>query len=576
MLLYGVVARTQKSFDGLPALAEITHHQLVVATALASNKVLFFAGLLHDILKPLLKFKKSTGGWQWHHLDGLEVDNTKANLEKIFKQGLSSILSENDIELLTQLILQHHQRDAVRYNPIAFAENDRSGLGIAIMEATLFPKRNLEHMGLYTCIEAKGLIHPYHFFVLTLIYQGIKYYLNKVYSEIFSSQGLTKLIVEYNFGSEKLPEIRYDNGNSVLTIRYYIPSTLFKDWKVSHEYEGEASFNIKEIEAKNIKIYHSWSDILTLLVPSLSINGLAYKVLCVIPRIITYGDKGIIIDGNAISSFVNRARKIVDNVLAEIQEHVRLDSSYDEVLLRYVEGTEQGNFKCIFCGKRTDREVKLSRGKLLSERFTDYHRIQAGVSVCPLCHVGFSYEELLRNQGPAFYLPLPCEISSIDIADDFKQKYLTYGACPINPKEGVVLSVLGLSTMQLMSNAWYMSLLKEIDRRSPLPSWIKPYTLRAQKDVNEFYVKFLINRKIVIYPLIVKIRPKALISSYGGENKKFVLNTEILEGHTLWRGSELDVTEEHLDVLEALTTTLKYSAYKKVYGKLVSLYGLRE
>jgi hypothetical protein len=58
MLPYGVIARTQKSFGGLPVLAEITHHQLIVATSIANDKVSFFAGLLHDILKPLLKFEK--------------------------------------------------------------------------------------------------------------------------------------------------------------------------------------------------------------------------------------------------------------------------------------------------------------------------------------------------------------------------------------------------------------------------------------------------------------------------------------------------------------------------------------
>lgn len=575
MLLYGVIARTQEYFGGLPVLAEITHHQLIVATTLASSKASFFAGLLHDVLKPLLKFKKSAKGWQWYHLDGLEVGNTKANLEEIFKRGLSSILSENDIELLVQLVRQHHQRDAIRYNPITFAEN-RSGLGIAIIEAALFPRKDLERMGLYTCIEAKGLTHPYHFFVLTLIYQGIKYYLNKVYSEIFSSLGLSKLIVEYNFGSEKLPEIQYDDRNSVLTIRYHVPSILFKDLKVTHEYGSKAFFSIEKVGAKNIKIYHSWSDILTFLVPSPSTDGLVYKVLCVIPRIVTYNNKGVTIDSNAISLFEDRVQEIVNNVLTEIQESVKLDSSYNKVLLGYIEGIEQGNFKCIFCWKRTNRKVELSRGRLLSEKFTDYHRIQIGESVCPLCHIGFLYEELLRKQGPAFYLPLPCEINSIDIADDFRQRYLTYGTCPLNPKEGVALSVLGLSTMQLMSEAWYISLLKEIGGKSSLPSWVKVYALRAQKDVNEFYVKFLIDRKVVIYPLIVKIRPKALISSYGGRNKKFVLNTEVLEGHSLWRGSELDITEEHLDMLESLTTTLKSSAYKRIYGKLVSFYGLRE
>ena len=81
---------------------------------------------------------------------------------------------------------------------------------------------------------------------------------------------------------------------------------------------------------------------------------------------------------------------------------------------------------------------------------------------------------------------------------------------------------------------------------------------------------------MAIYPLIIKIRPKALISSYGGKNKKFILNTEILEGHTLWRGLEFDLTEEQLDALESITRDIKTSLFKKIYGKMVNLYGLRE
>ncbi|MEL9908245.1 MULTISPECIES: hypothetical protein [Thermoprotei] len=58
MLLFGVIGRTQEYFGGLPLMAEITHHQLIVATAIASEPSLFFAGLLHDVLKPLLNFVK--------------------------------------------------------------------------------------------------------------------------------------------------------------------------------------------------------------------------------------------------------------------------------------------------------------------------------------------------------------------------------------------------------------------------------------------------------------------------------------------------------------------------------------
>jgi len=533
----------------------------------------FFAGLLHDVLKPLLKFKKGRKGWYWLHLDGLEVGGTKANLEEILGQSLSTILSENEVKLLVQLIRQHHG-DAVKYNPITYAENEK-GLGIAIIEAALIPRKDLKDMGLCTCIEAKGLTHPYHFFVLTLIYQGIKYYLNKVYDEIFSSLGLTRLIVEYNFGSEKLPEIQYDDEKLSLILRYHVPSTLYKGLKVVHEYGGNVFFNIEEAKAEYIKIQHAWSDVLTFLIPSPSVDGLTYKMLCVIPGIIVYNGKDISTNDDAKRSFESKVQYIVKSVLAEIQESIKLDRSYNEVLLDYVEGNEQGDASCIFCGKKTNRKIRLSRKRLLSEKFTDYHRIRIGESVCPLCHIGFQYEELLREQGPAFYLSLPCEISSVEVADDFKQRYLGYGEYPLNPEEGMVFSVLGLFTMQLMSDAWYSSLLKEVNKRSSsLPTWIRLYTLRKQKDMEEFYVKFLINRRVVIYPLIVKIRPKALVSSYGDRKKKFVLNTEILEGHTLWRGSELDITEEHLDVLEPLTNTFKSSLYKKVYGTLVNLYGL--
>ena len=96
MLSYGVIARTQKSFDGLPTLAEITHHQLIVATLIASDKTPFFAGLLHDALKPLLKLEleKERRGWRWLHLDGLEVGGTKVNLEEIVGQSLRRTLTE--------------------------------------------------------------------------------------------------------------------------------------------------------------------------------------------------------------------------------------------------------------------------------------------------------------------------------------------------------------------------------------------------------------------------------------------------------------------------------------------------
>jgi len=69
MLPFGVIARTQEYFGGIPAAAEITHHQLIVATALASDTTLFYSGLLHDILKPLLRFRKINNEWRWWHLN---------------------------------------------------------------------------------------------------------------------------------------------------------------------------------------------------------------------------------------------------------------------------------------------------------------------------------------------------------------------------------------------------------------------------------------------------------------------------------------------------------------------------
>jgi len=363
--------------------------------------------------------------------------------------------------------------------------------------------------------------------------------------------------------------VQYDGGSSTLVLRYYVPSTSYRGLRVVHEYGGDASFGVK-VRGKHVEIRHAWSDVLTFLTPSPSIDGLTYRVSCVVPGVVAYNGGSVSTSGDT-RGFENKVREAVRRVLDEI------DRSYGEILLNYIEGSEWGDYRCIFCSKRTDRRVGLSQRGLLSEKFTDYHRVRVGESACPLCHVGFRYEELLRERGPAFCLFLPCEISSVEVADDFKQKYHSaYGACPLNPEEGVALSVLGLSTMQLMSKAWYMSLLKEAGRRGSLPEWIRSYTLRAQGDVSEFHVRFLIDRRVLIYPLTVKIRPKALISSYGGRKKKFVLNTEALEGHTLWRGSELDITEEHLDVLEPLTANAKSLLYKRVYGTLVSIYGLRE
>ncbi len=44
MLPLGVIARTQEDFGGIPVIAELTQHQLIVATALA-NAITFKAKL---------------------------------------------------------------------------------------------------------------------------------------------------------------------------------------------------------------------------------------------------------------------------------------------------------------------------------------------------------------------------------------------------------------------------------------------------------------------------------------------------------------------------------------------------
>lgn len=70
MLPFGVIARTQEYFGGIPVVAEITHHQLILATALASDTTLFYSGLLHDILKPLLRFRKNNDKKDKHSAPG--------------------------------------------------------------------------------------------------------------------------------------------------------------------------------------------------------------------------------------------------------------------------------------------------------------------------------------------------------------------------------------------------------------------------------------------------------------------------------------------------------------------------
>ena len=123
-----------------------------------------------------------------------------------------------------------------------------------------------------------------------------------------------------------------------------------------------------------------------------------------------------------------------------------------------------------------------------------------------------------------------------------------------------------------------MSLLKEADLGLKKLSWIRAYNIRSQNDITGLYFKFVISRRVILYPLEVKIRPQAIISSYGGRNKKFILNTDIIEGHTLWKGDNHDLTEEQLDALEPLLEGLsktKIGRIRKIYNRMVALYGLR-
>ena len=111
---------------------------------------------------------------------------------------------------------------------------------------------------------------------------------------------------------------------------------------------------------------------------------------------------------------------------------------------------------------------------------------------------------------------------------------------------------------------------------------LRVYNVRRKKNVEELHLGYLISRKVLLYPLEVKVRPKALISSYGGRNKKFVLNTDVVEGHQLWMGDEHDLTEDQLDALEPLLEELskakikaKIRDYRRIFSRVVELYGLR-
>lgn len=576
MLLLGVIGRTQEYFGGLPVLTEITHHQLIVATALASEPSLFFAGLLHDVLKPLLHFVKTKDGdWKWWHLREVSTGSELVDVEKVL--SASRLPSHVDVDRVIEIIKHHHDKDAELFNPISHVES-RKKLGLPVIEAALLPKKKLEEMGLYVCVEARGLRHPYHFFVLNLLYQGLKYYLNRIYGELFSKHGIDKLTIDYFFGDGKSPAIRYQGG--VLSISYFIPSETYRDIHVRHEYGSDKGFSTS-FENGVVNFKFGWSDILTFIVPYIDKEGARYRITCVIPGSVKQ-DKNNLVTSNqeAINSFGETARKILEKVISEIEREVDIRDSYGIMLVDYLEGKEQGEYTCIFCGRKTNRKVRLARNKLLGDNFTDYHRVNLLVessksSVCPLCHVGFRFEEKLRNRGPSFILPLPTEPIIVRLSNDFKSRF---PESPIDISEGVVPSILGLSTLQLLSETWYTFLLKEMSLASLNLSWLKGYSLRDQKSVEELHLRYMISRKVLLYPLEVKIRPRALISSYGGGKKKFILNTEVIEGHLLWRGSEHDLTEEQLDALEPLLEELskiKIKSQRKIYSRVVGLYGLR-
>ena len=583
MLPFGVIARTQKYFGKIPVVAEITHHQLIVATTLASDTTLFYSGLLHDILKPLLRFRKMNGKWRWWHLN-YNLNDKEAPLADLLRENQAiEDLSINKNKLL-EIIQCHHpnpwckKKKLLKNNPINYVENR---LGLPVIESTILPRKELNEMGLYTCVEARGLNHSYHYFVLNLLYQAIKYRLNRIYGEIFSSFGLNKLIVDYYFGEDKMPIVNYNSG--VLSIAYFIPSERFKGIHIRHEYGSDLTFNVSE-SGDTISISFGWSDVLVFTTPYMGGQKASYRILCVIPGLVKYINGRVGKNSKARHSFEALASKAILDVIMEIESNIGIEEHYGKLVLDYLGGNEDGDYICVFCGKRADREVKLSRSGLLSGKFTDYHRISGSVetlkaSVCPLCHVGFKFEEKFRKQGPSFLIPLASEPVSVRISSDFADKFKSlYGDVPLNINEGIVLSILGYSTLQLISEAWYTSLLREVNKYPINLPWIKAHTPRAQKDISRLYFNFLVSRKVLLYPLIIKVRPRAIISSYGGRNKKFILNTDILEGHILWRGEEQDLTEEQLDALEPIlkeTSKSKIGRLRKIYGRMVGLYGLR-
>lgn len=588
MIPFGIIARTQEDFGGAPVIAELTQHQLVVATVLASSKTLFYAGLLHDILKPALRFVKSeSGGWKWWHLnynmEGKEIplrDYLQEN-QAISKLGINE-------ESLLEVIQCHHpnpwckKKKLLKRNPINYVEGK---LGITSMEATILPSKGLENIGMHVCLEVKGLKHPYHYFVLSVIYHGMKHYLNKLYGEIFSKLGLERLIVEYYFGEYNLPIIEYEE--SKLTIKYFISSSQFKGLHIRHEYGSNLKFNVNLLKEGGVGFTFGWSDVLVYMIPYANTTQYSYRIACVIPGLVTYDyDKGKIDESsNSKTVFKDKVMDITFKVIDELEKNLNLETSYGGIdIIDYLEGQEQGDYNCLFCGKQVATRIKLGRSGLLSEKFTDYHRISGiiegrKVSVCPLCHIGFIMEEKFRKQGPSFLVPLAGEPTEVEVSKDFTDRFLSkYKDIPISTREGVILSVLGYSTLQLISNAWYQSLLREVGRLPITIPWINAYNVRSQRDIDALRFGFLITREVLLYPLVIKVRPKAIISSYGGRNKKFVLNTDLLEGHVLWRGEEHDLTEEHLDALKPLLVEISKSKIKrlrKLYSRVVNLYGLQ-
>ncbi len=581
----GVIGRTQERFGGIPVAVELTQHQLIVATALASDRTLFYAGLFHDILKPALRFVKTRkGDWNWWHLN-YRIGNEEVPLRDYLQSNQAISKLGIDENTFLEIIQCHHpnpwckKKSLLKHNPINYVE---SRLGITSIEATLLPSRGLENIGLHVCLEARGLSHPYHYFVLTMIYHGLKYYLNRLYGEIFSKLGLKKLIVEYHFGDYNLPLIEFENGT--LIIKYYVDSLMFRGLLIRHEYNSEFSFDMRVLKEGGVGFTFGWSDVLVYMVPHVSSSQYSYRIACVIPGLVSYNEGKIEDNDDVKESFKNKVKDILLKVINDLESSLDLDVSYEDNIIKYLEGHEQGDYNCLFCTRRTNHKIKLSRTGLLSEKFTDYHRISGSVegaeaSVCPLCHLGFMMEERFRKQGPSFLVPLAGDTTGVGVARDFADKFLSKtGAIPINMEEGVVLSILGHSTLQLISNAWYQSLLKRIDKTPVKLPWVNAYNIRSQRDIDILRLSFLISREVLLYPLIIKVRPRALISTYGGRNKKFVLNTDLLEGHVLWRGEESDLTEEQLDALKPILREIgknKIGQLRKLYNRLVSLYGLR-